>query len=69
MTNDTQLTIDSASCEKWAATAMRLELENRKLREALQYIMDHHWVAGATPVKWINEFVDVAKKALASEYS
>ena len=37
-----------------------------KLREALQYIVDHNWVAGATPVKWINEFVDVAKVALES---
>lgn len=41
--------------------------ENAKLREALKYISDHHWVAGATPVKWINEFVDVAKKALDEE--
>jgi hypothetical protein len=37
--------------------------ENRRLRESLRYISDHHWVAGATPVKWINEFVDVANDA------
>lgn len=43
-------------------------IKEEKMREALQYIIDHKWVVTdctkETHWKWINEFVDVAKKAL-----
>ena len=52
----------------------RLKEEAQRLREALQYIVDHHWVNGSEVItggtvrwKWINEFVDVAHAALKGE--
>lgn len=37
-----------------------------KMIEALQYIIDHAWAAKTgNSDKWINDFVDVAKEALA----
>ena len=40
-----------------------------KAIEALQYIVNHEWVAGEEPYstegKWLNEFVAVAKEPLA----
>ena len=40
----------------------------KELEAALDYIIDHAWVVKATEgftdtQKWLNEFVDVAKKA------
>ncbi len=38
------------------------------MRDALQHIVDHAWTANSRqPGQWINEFVDVAVKALAAD--
>ncbi len=46
----------------------RLRAKVERLERALKYIIDHKWVSTADDnthyEKWINEFVDVAKKAL-----
>lgn len=43
----------------------KLQSEVARLREALQYIIDHKWVVHqGKEWKWINEFVDVAEKEL-----
>ena len=42
----------------------KLEAENAKFREALKYIADHSWAKGD---KWLNEFVDIAQKAIGQE--
>lgn len=39
-----------------------LKIENKKFRQALEYISDHAWAAEKP--KWGNEFVDVANEAL-----
>lgn len=41
-----------------------------KQQKALRYIIDHDWVAGATPGalrRWMNEFVEVARNGLGEK--
>ena len=58
----------------WIEVLISAAQEAERLREALQYIVDHKWVNGSEVIpdgsgrwKWINEFVYVARTALSGE--